>query len=131
MVDRWKQADELSAHVKELSFAAQVREDREFIPFRKFLVGYLTGLFGTIGLTYFGHRLWGLNPYGTMLIVGGVVYLLAAGQRPLIVYHVLRQVRWFGRIHDPRRLRVIMLVLGLLLLLVGSYVLVDGVYPRG
>src|SRR5690242_1268406 len=85
VTDRWKQADELSAHVKELNFAFKEREAQgEFIPFRKVLVGYLIGLVGTIGSAILADRLFGINPYAAGLTLCGVTYLSAAAQRPRI-----------------------------------------------
>jgi hypothetical protein len=54
-------------------------------------------------------------------VVLGVIYLIAAAQRPMIVYLILRNVRWFASIRDTRLLRQIMLVFGLALLLAGIF----------
>lgn len=119
MTDRWQQADELAAHVKELNFAARSHGDPESIPYRTFLVGYLSGLSGAVALTILARRLFGFDVYATAFALSGFIYLVAAAQRPRVVYLVLRNTNWFALIRDPRRMRWIMLILGIALLVVG------------
>jgi hypothetical protein len=55
----------------------------------------------------------------TLLLSTGVIYLVAAIGWPRWVYLALRGMRWFSRIADPVKMRLLMLVIGLLLLLAG------------
>jgi len=117
--EHWKEVEELQAHAAELDLVARDQLVGEFLPYPKFLAGYFTGLIGGIGLAVGGKAVFGIDPYGTIFVVGGLVYLVAAAQRPRIVYLVLRNVGWFRSIDSIRTLRWIMFLLGLLLLAVG------------
>jgi hypothetical protein len=46
----------------------------------------------------------------------GLLFLVAAGGRPAIVYEIVRNTDWFAEIHDDRAMRLILLLLGLALI---------------
>jgi hypothetical protein len=119
--DRWKEVDGLGVHVEELNLAARHQQATESLPYPQFLLGYLTGLAGTVGLAVGGKLAFGIDPFATGFLTIGVLYLLAAAQRPRIVYLILRNVSWFGSIRNIPLLRGIMFVLGIVLLALGVF----------
>ena len=123
MAERWKQADELRVHVKDLNFAAEEYQHRdgERTSYRTFLLGYLLILSLAIGAGVMARRWFGADPFAVGFTILGVVYLLAAWQRPRIIYLILRQTNWFGYVRDPLWLRRLMLAIGVLLLVLGLF----------
>jgi hypothetical protein len=111
VADRWKR----------LNLARTHERRQEHLAFPRLVAGYLVITIGAIGLAIGGRKVLGVDPIAITCAVIAVVYLLAAAQRPRIVYLVLRNGRWFSKIDSVPLLRVIMALVGIALLLAGVY----------
>jgi hypothetical protein len=83
-------------------------EDGEPLPFGTFLKLYISILASVVLISALAERLFGVDALRVGGALFGVMFLLAAGGRPRLLYKVVRSTGWFALIDPDWLMRVVL-----------------------
>jgi hypothetical protein len=92
--------------------------DHEPATWVQFLGTYAGIILSGLGVAFLLERWWGINPYRTIWIFGGVLFCTLSSGHPLVLYAVVRT--WLAQVPE-RSLRPLLAGLGLVLLVGGLF----------
>jgi hypothetical protein len=96
-------------------------DERREISYGSFLKGYLLLMVSLVVVTIGGEEWLGIDAYRSAFVLCGGLFALAGIGVPRKLYLVVRSTGWFSFIEDPRVMRGLLVLLGVVLILAGFF----------